>query len=770
MSKAKKKSLLIVDDEQAIRETLTAMLNESNYTVHTAANAGQALERIESCKPPVILLDIYMPGRSGLDLLQQIKKKYPDQIIIIISGAGSRDDAVKALRYGAFDYLTKPIIAISVLLQTVKRGIDHYNLIKENKNYKKNLEKIVKNKTRALRQKERQTNRLNRVLKLIHWISKSYNHFTSPEQLLNALYTSLGKEKIFRYINIYLLDQNKKIYKSAGSKKYSAGSKAAQLNPPCVQHFLQSENNSKIVINKNNCRQCPFYTKQHSGQTAMIPVNYNNNIVGMICLTGKKTVSFNTAMVEALANLGNEIGLKLHTISIKKNMRAAKNELDRSKQQYLNLTEVLPEIVFETDANMNISFLNRHGRDLFYKTANRHETKSFNLLDFMPSEERSKAKYNLQKRLKGRAQGAASYSLCLPGNKHMPVLMHAEPTMIDSRCTGWRGVIINNTKQNNKIVKQKKEIRFQQMSNRIYQIIRQNKPHNFWYRLKLAVDLMCEQLPAQRLSIMLPDDNNHLRIVTENGLWPETCRQVNNRKTATPVADYVFQKGIPVIINNQKELEKFVRSHPDFKFFRFKRQSRNRMSILPLAIIPAETNKKNLGVINISGKNYFSDEDKELIHKISKLLAEEIKDELHNAALQKVNEEKQIKEKMLIRAQRLSTLGELTSAIAHEVRQPLNVIKIIATGLQIAAKRNQTLSCAANRENLQKIVKGTDKINRIVQSIYSIGKKPQKITVKELNLNHSVKEIISFYNQKLKYHSIKLELKLKPDIKNILIS
>ncbi|MEJ2538427.1 MAG: sigma-54 dependent transcriptional regulator [Gemmatimonadota bacterium] len=111
--------LLIVDDEGNIRRALRALLEAEGHQVDTAASAEEALEQIRQRPPDVVLLDLALPGRSGLEALPDIRELAPATVVVMMSGQASLADAVEATRLGAFHFIEKPLSPEAVLL-TVK--------------------------------------------------------------------------------------------------------------------------------------------------------------------------------------------------------------------------------------------------------------------------------------------------------------------------------------------------------------------------------------------------------------------------------------------------------------------------------------------------------------------------------------------------------------------------------------------------------------------------------------------------------------------------
>ena len=128
--------ILIVDDDKRILQLINDYLIKNNFRISTANNALKAREKIENIEFDLIILDIMMPGESGLKLTDTLKKNNFKTPILLLSALGSADDRIKGLEIGANDYLAKPFEPKELLLRMK-------NLIKKNK-YNKQKTKIVK--------------------------------------------------------------------------------------------------------------------------------------------------------------------------------------------------------------------------------------------------------------------------------------------------------------------------------------------------------------------------------------------------------------------------------------------------------------------------------------------------------------------------------------------------------------------------------------------------------------------------------------------------
>ena len=135
-----KKHILVVDDDESLRWVTQAQLQQSGYDVDAAADATSALEQIRNLPPDLVITDLKMPGMSGLDLLKEIRANYPDIIVIMVTAFGTVENAVEAMKAGAYDYITKPV-NMDELRLIVNRGLEHIDLREEVRILRSSLDK-----------------------------------------------------------------------------------------------------------------------------------------------------------------------------------------------------------------------------------------------------------------------------------------------------------------------------------------------------------------------------------------------------------------------------------------------------------------------------------------------------------------------------------------------------------------------------------------------------------------------------------------------------
>lgn len=132
--------ILVIDDERSIRNTLQEILEYEKFTVETAADGLEGLDKIKSVVYDVILCDIKMPKMDGIEVLDNILKIRPDATVVMITGHGTIETAVEAIKKGAFDFISKPL-DLNRLLITIRNGLNKTELVQETKQLKRKISK-----------------------------------------------------------------------------------------------------------------------------------------------------------------------------------------------------------------------------------------------------------------------------------------------------------------------------------------------------------------------------------------------------------------------------------------------------------------------------------------------------------------------------------------------------------------------------------------------------------------------------------------------------
>ncbi len=149
-------SLLVVDDEPGIAETLCRLLDAAGFETQYVNSAEKALAHLANVGPPdVLLVDLHLSGLDGLELLERTKSLAPDLPVVIMTARGNIEVAVRAMKHGAFDFLTKPFEPTDIVTATCLRAVTHVRLARQNRELRRELdafcEGILAGSTRAMK-------------------------------------------------------------------------------------------------------------------------------------------------------------------------------------------------------------------------------------------------------------------------------------------------------------------------------------------------------------------------------------------------------------------------------------------------------------------------------------------------------------------------------------------------------------------------------------------------------------------------------------------
>lgn len=204
-------TLLIIDDDDVVRASLAAYLEDSSFSVLQANNGLQGLQVFEQQQPDLVICDLRMPQVGGLDLIRQVTELSPDIPVIVLSGAGVMNDAVEALRLGAADYLIKPLEDLAVLEHSVRRALDRSRLLLENRRYREKLETANRELEASLHLlQEDQTAGRQVQMNMLPQNPWSTDGFSFEHQIIPSLYLSGDFVDYFRVdehrVAFYLAD------------------------------------------------------------------------------------------------------------------------------------------------------------------------------------------------------------------------------------------------------------------------------------------------------------------------------------------------------------------------------------------------------------------------------------------------------------------------------------------------------------------------------------------------------------------------------------
>jgi two-component system response regulator PilR (NtrC family) len=131
-------NVLIVDDEEVLQDVLTVLVRKEGHTPVSAYTGEEAIEILEREDVDLILLDMMLPGMHGMQVLREIRRRWPDQVVIVITAYSSIESAIEAMREGALHYIPKPFKNEEVLL-TIRKGLEQRSLTQENRSLREQL-------------------------------------------------------------------------------------------------------------------------------------------------------------------------------------------------------------------------------------------------------------------------------------------------------------------------------------------------------------------------------------------------------------------------------------------------------------------------------------------------------------------------------------------------------------------------------------------------------------------------------------------------------
>ena len=175
--------LLLIDDERPILETLGLSISSEGYEVFTAENGKEGLRIFDREGIKLILTDIKMPVMDGIEVLKKIKESGKEAEVIVITGHGDMDSAIAALRYGASDFITKPVRDEALML-AIERARQRISFAEQLKSYTENLEQKVEMRTRELREAHEEIVKNERLATIGETVAE-LAHYT--KNILNGL-------------------------------------------------------------------------------------------------------------------------------------------------------------------------------------------------------------------------------------------------------------------------------------------------------------------------------------------------------------------------------------------------------------------------------------------------------------------------------------------------------------------------------------------------------------------------------------------------------
>ncbi|MDS4031903.1 MAG: SpoIIE family protein phosphatase [Candidatus Contendobacter sp.] len=183
--------ILTIDDEDLVREILTAYLEDSGFEVIQAGDGRTGIDLIGREQPDLVLCDLRMPGMDGLQVIAAVTRDFPELPILVVSGMGGINDAIQALKLGAWDYVTKPIEDMAVLEHAINHALERARLRRENREHREHLEVVNEQLRQTLRRLQEDESAARRIqFQLLPENDKQYRNYRFSRHLLTSQYLS----------------------------------------------------------------------------------------------------------------------------------------------------------------------------------------------------------------------------------------------------------------------------------------------------------------------------------------------------------------------------------------------------------------------------------------------------------------------------------------------------------------------------------------------------------------------------------------------------
>jgi DNA-binding response OmpR family regulator len=206
-------TVLIVEDDAGLQKYLKELLLDNGYSVQTASDGVQALNSIEKLAPDVVVLDLGLPNMSGEAVCMEIRKKYPELRVIILTAKDSVSDIVQGLNLGADDYMTKPFIADEFLAR-IKARLRYQN---GEDNVLRVGDLSLDGKTLEVKRGEAPIQLTPQEFKLLQYLMNNKGRILTREMILNRVWL-LSPEIETRVVDVYMGYLRKKIDSDAEKK------------------------------------------------------------------------------------------------------------------------------------------------------------------------------------------------------------------------------------------------------------------------------------------------------------------------------------------------------------------------------------------------------------------------------------------------------------------------------------------------------------------------------------------------------------------------
>ena len=337
--------ILVVDDAPHILQLVSRFLRSAGYEVETALDGLIALNRLSAKPFALVLSDLKMPNMDGLDLLREVKERYPDTMFVLMTGYATMDSAVSVLRYGAYDYLTKPL-DLHDLHSTVQRALEHQSLVIQNKR----LMEFLKEKNVVLEYLHREEQRKTEQLHQVNAIAQQITAILDAEQLVPHVTRVIRAAFDFETLSFGLIKGHTLSFEAgelAGTEEKVRESLCWKLTEGGREPYVRSRTGESFA---------------HVPYDLIFPLRAGGQAVGFWLANWRENAIFREENLPYLESLAAQVvvvlqNARLYALARQADELAFLNEVGRAASQSLDLEETIQSILVCVRATFNASLV-----------------------------------------------------------------------------------------------------------------------------------------------------------------------------------------------------------------------------------------------------------------------------------------------------------------------------------------------------------------------------------------------------------------------------
>ncbi|MGA2400480.1 MAG: response regulator, partial [Syntrophobacteraceae bacterium] len=419
-------TLLTIDDEEPVRRSIRGFFEDAGFEVWEAGDGREGLALFRRKRPEVVLVDLRMPGVSGLEVIETMAAEAPEIPVVVLSGTGIITDAIEAIRKGAWDYVTKPVVNMDALEHVVNSVRERARLREETRRYQEHLEDEVLRRTQELKQ-------LNDRLKAIVRSSRSVMACTSVSGVARQLLEEFASNMSAEDGNLYLLEDGKLVLQCA-------------LHPGGTMDSIPFPVPASSLIGKALAEKTPILVRDVSVDEGSLSSSWEGQGGSLLAFpfidsSGRPLgiVTLHNGTPFAFTEQDREIGAVMASYSCEatRAVRAAES-LRAGEKQYRELVENIDEAIYALDTDGKITYISPVIESM---TGYRPEDViGRNYSEFLSSEYESQWANDLRDALTGTAKPAELVTIKKSGEM-LWVRASSRPMLDGGRVTGIQGVL-----------------------------------------------------------------------------------------------------------------------------------------------------------------------------------------------------------------------------------------------------------------------------------------------------------------------------------------